>query len=208
MSMERLDKIIASQSTFTRKDARNLIKDGVVCVNGKTMTGPDESIDTEKDEITLFGKVFIVKKFVYIMLNKPAGILSAAKDARAKTVIDLVPLKMYRRDLFPTGRLDKDTTGFMLITDDGDFAHRILSPKNHVFKTYEGKIIQSGFRSKTTGTIQSYEFDFSVQDKAIADSLMRCGGKEVELSYKEYLGVLPWRGVSKYVVDKILAVHE
>ncbi len=80
--------------------------------------------------------------------------------------------------------------------------------KGYVFKTYEGKIIQSGFRSKTTGTIQSYEFDFSVQDKAIADSLMRCGGKEVELSYKEYLGVLPWRGVSKYVVDKILAVHE
>jgi len=145
--MERLDKIIASQSTFTRKDARNLIKDGVVCVNGKTMTGPDESIDTEKDEITLFGKVFIVKKFVYIMLNKPAGILSAAKDARAKTVIDLVPLKMYRRDLFPTGRLDKDTTGFMLITDDGDFAHRILSPKNHVFKTYEAllaKPLQDG----------------------------------------------------------------
>lgn len=137
MSMERLDKIIASQSTFTRKDARNLIKDGVVCVNGKTMTSPDESVDTEKDEITLFGKAFTVKRFIYIMLNKPAGILSAAKDARAKTVIDLVPLKMYRRDLFPTGRLDKDTTGFMLITDDGDFAHRILSPKNHVFKTYE-----------------------------------------------------------------------
>ncbi len=79
--------------------------------------------------------------------------------------------------------------------------------KGYVFKTYEGKIIQSGFRSKTTGTIQSYEFDFSIQNKDIADSLMRCGGKEVELHYKEYLGTLPWRGMSKYIVDEILAVH-
>ncbi len=79
--------------------------------------------------------------------------------------------------------------------------------KGYVFKTYEGKIIQSGFRSKTTGTIQSYEFDFSVENKQVADSLMRCGGKEVELHYKEYLGTLPWRGMSKYIVDEILAVH-
>lgn len=79
--------------------------------------------------------------------------------------------------------------------------------KGYVFKTYEGKIIQSGFRSKTTGTIQSYEFDFTVENKQVADSLMRCGGKEVELHYKEYLGTLPWRGMSKYIVDEILAVH-
>jgi hypothetical protein len=78
--------------------------------------------------------------------------------------------------------------------------------KGYVFKTYEGKAIQSGFRSQTTGTIQSYEFVFSVEDKAVADSLMLCGGKEVELHYKEYLGTLPWRGVSKYVVDKIISV--
>ena len=140
MATERLDKIIASQSSFSRKDARNLIKDGGVCVNGKTMTSSDAAIDPDNDLITLFGKAFTVKRFVYIMLHKPAGILSAAKDARAKTVVDLVPQKMYRRGLFPTGRLDKDTTGFMLITDDGDFAHRILSPKNHVFKTYEARL--------------------------------------------------------------------
>ncbi len=140
MSVERLDKIIASQSTFSRKDARNLIKDGGVCVNGKTMTSCDASFDTQTDILSLFGKVFTVKRFIYIMLNKPAGILSAAKDARSKTVVDLLPLSMYRRGLFPTGRLDKDTTGFMLITDDGEFAHRILSPKNHIFKTYEARL--------------------------------------------------------------------
>ena len=78
--------------------------------------------------------------------------------------------------------------------------------KGYVFKTYEGKMIQSGFRSQTAGTIQSYEFPFSVEDKAVADSLMRCSGKEVELHYNEYLGVLPWRGVNKFVVDKIVSV--
>lgn len=80
--------------------------------------------------------------------------------------------------------------------------------KGYVFKTYEGKLIQSGFRSQSTGPIQSYEFQFSVKDKAIADSLMRCSGKEVELHYKEYLGTLPWRGVSKYVVDNIVSVTD
>jgi len=80
--------------------------------------------------------------------------------------------------------------------------------KGYVFKTYEGKMIQSGIRSQTAGTIQSYEFPFSVVDKEVADSLMRCSGKSVELHYKEYMGVLPWRGVNKFVVDKIVSVKE
>lgn len=78
--------------------------------------------------------------------------------------------------------------------------------KGYIFKTYEGKMIQSGFRSQTAGTIQSYEFPFSVEDKAVADSLMHCSGKSVELHYKEYMGTLPWRGVNKFVVDKIVSV--
>ena len=78
--------------------------------------------------------------------------------------------------------------------------------KGYVFKTYEGKMIQSGFRSQTAGTIQSYEFPFSVDDETVADSLMRCSGKTVELHYKEYLGTLPWRGVNTFVVDKIVSV--
>ena len=81
-----------------------------------------------------------------------------------------------------------------------------LVKKGFVFKTYEGKLIQSGFKAQTPGAIQSYEFKFSVEDKAIADSLMRCSGKNVELHYKEYLKPLPWRGVSEFVVDSILSV--
>ena len=78
--------------------------------------------------------------------------------------------------------------------------------KGYIFKTYEGKMIQSGFKSKTTNTIQSYEFSFSVTDKKVADSLMRCSGKEVELHYKEYFGTIPWRGVNRFVVDSIISV--
>ena len=83
--------------------------------------------------------------------------------------------------------------------------------KGYVFKTYEGRAIQAGFgkgKGVNAGTIQSYEFDFSITDKAVADSLMRCGGKTVELHYKEYLGTLPWRGKQKYIVDKIISVRE
>lgn len=83
-----------------------------------------------------------------------------------------------------------------------------LVHKGYVFKTYEGKMIQTGFRSQTTGTIQSYEFPFSVEDKVVADSLMRCSGKQVELHYKEYLGRLPWRGMNKFIVDKVVSVKE
>lgn len=83
-----------------------------------------------------------------------------------------------------------------------------LVHKGFIFKTYEGKMIQSGFKGQTAGVIQSYEFKFSVEDKAVADSLMRCGGKEVELHYKEYLAPLPWRGVSEFVVDSIISVRQ
>lgn len=80
--------------------------------------------------------------------------------------------------------------------------------KGYVFKTYEGKMIQSGFRSQTAGSIQSYEFSFSVEDEAVADSLMHCSGKEVELHYREYFATLPWRGVNKFVVDSIVSVKQ
>ena len=80
--------------------------------------------------------------------------------------------------------------------------------KGYIFKTYEGKLIQRGFKAQTAGAVQSYEFQFSVENKIVADSLMRCGGKEVELHYKEYIAPLPWRGVSEFVVDEIIRVGQ
>ena len=137
MALERLDKILASQGVGSRKDAGALIRKGAVEVNGRMVRRPEEKVDGEQDEISVYGKRLLVKKYLYIMMNKPAGVLSAARDSRTPTVIDLLPEPLRRRGLFPAGRLDKDTTGLLIITDDGDMAHRMLAPKSHVMKRYE-----------------------------------------------------------------------
>ena len=137
--MERLDKILASQGALSRKDVKEIIKSGRVAVNGKTVRDSSVKIG-EKDAVALDGKELILKKHIYLMLNKPEGVVSASDSKSEKTVVDLVPEELFRSGLFPAGRLDKDTVGFVLITDDGDFAHRILSPKNHIVKTYEARL--------------------------------------------------------------------
>lgn len=137
MSRERLDKILSLQCAVSRKDAGVTIRRGVVSVNGDIVKKADFKVDTLLDEIMVDGNVIKVKEHLYIMMNKPGGVLSAARDPKAKTVIDLLPPDLKRRGLFPAGRLDKDTEGFIIITDDGKFAHRMLSPKKHVYKYYE-----------------------------------------------------------------------
>ncbi len=137
MSRERLDKILTSQNIASRRDAGVMIRRGVVAVNGQAVKKADFKADTQTDKITVNGQILNVKEFVYYMMNKPAGVLSAARDTRARTVVDLLPAEMQRRGLFPAGRLDKDTEGLLIITDDGVFAHRMLAPKSHVFKLYE-----------------------------------------------------------------------
>ncbi len=131
----RLDRLIASQGQYSRNDVKKLIRQGLVVVNGETVKDSDLQVDC-KSEISICGKPFIYKEHIYIMLNKPQGVVSATDDRTHKTVLDLVPDELKRDGLFPAGRLDADTTGFVLITDDGDFAHKILSPKSHVSKTY------------------------------------------------------------------------
>ena len=134
--LERLDKFIATQKGMPRSEARKLIVWGRVEVNGAITKKPDFKIDPSISEIKLNGESLQYKKYVYIMLNKPAGVLSAASDKNRQTVVDLVPQELRRRDLFPVGRLDKDTTGLLLITDDGDFAHKVISPKYGLDKRY------------------------------------------------------------------------
>ena len=140
---QRLDKLISSQGSYTRKQAQQFIKDGLVKVDGITVRDRGFHIDPEVNSVILDGKEFAVEKFVYLMLNKPKGVVSATNDRSQKTVVDLVPDELKKRNLFPAGRLDMTTTGFVLITDDGDFAHRILSPKNHIEKTYEARLAES-----------------------------------------------------------------
>ena len=134
--MERLDKVIGSQTSYSRKDVKELIRKKRIKVNDEIVLKSDIKIDPNNDIISVDNKVLIIKKYVYLMLNKPKGYVSATEDKNDKTVLDLVPEEYRHRDLFPAGRLDKDTTGLMIITDDGTFAHNILSPGKHISKTY------------------------------------------------------------------------
>ena len=139
MKKERLDKLIASQGLLSRNDVRNMVKYGEVSVNGAVIK--DSSLKVSyNDDIKIRGESLLQTEFTYIMLNKPKGVVSASEDKRDKTVVDILPEELKRKNLFPAGRLDKDTTGFSLITDDGGFAHRILSPSRHVRKTYIARV--------------------------------------------------------------------
>ena len=137
MSRDRLDKILASQNIASRSEAGVMIRRGAVSVNGTIVKKADFKVDTLEDEVTVGGRVLNIRKYLYLMINKPSGVLSAARDTRPATVVDQLPEALNRRGLFPAGRLDKDTEGLLIITDDGAFAHRMLAPKSHVFKQYE-----------------------------------------------------------------------
>ena len=132
--MERIDKIIASQGKYSRSEVKTLISKKRVTVNGEVIKSSSIKADPNTACIVVNGEELSFKKFVYLMLNKPKGYVSATEDKNDKTVLDLVPLEYRHRNLFPAGRLD--TTGLMIITDDGEFAHNILSPKKHISKTY------------------------------------------------------------------------
>ena len=134
--MERLDKVISNQLGYSRKEVKDLVKNKRVLINEVLALKSDIKVDINTDVIKVDGEEIDVKKFVYLMLNKPKGYVSATEDKTMPTVLELVPMEYSHRDLFPAGRLDRDTTGLMLITDDGEFAHNILSPKKHVKKTY------------------------------------------------------------------------
>lgn len=134
--MERIDKYISVALGVSRRDATDIVKKGIVLVNGKRVASVKEKVDEVNDEVVYRGERLSFNRYVYIMMNKPKGVISASEGSKDKTVVDILPNDMKRKNLFPAGRLDKDTTGFILITDDGDFAHRILSPKRHIPKTY------------------------------------------------------------------------
>ena len=132
---ERLDKAVSNRTGYTRKEVHTLAARGLILVNGIPTRDCSLKV-TEQDEIAVDGNYLEMDRFSYLMLNKPKGVVCATEDAALPTVLDLVPESFRRKGLFPAGRLDKDTEGFVLITNDGDLAHRILSPKSHVPKTY------------------------------------------------------------------------
>lgn len=137
---ERLDKLLASTGRWSRREAKELIREGRVAVDGCPARSGEEKVDRASGTVTVDGAALTLQTHTYIMLHKPAGVLSATEDPRQKTVLDLLPEELRRREIFPVGRLDKDTEGLLLLTDDGDLAHRLLSPKRHVDKVYYARL--------------------------------------------------------------------
>ncbi len=160
MANIRLDKLLADSGLYSRSEARALIRSGRVQVDGAAVRQPDAKFDPAASAITVDGSGICCKKTRCLMLYKPAGVLSATEDARQKTVLDLLPTEYQKLGLFPVGRLDKDTTGLLLLTNDGDFAHRVISPKKHVPKVY---------RAQVDGTLDDRDVAAFAQGIVLAD---------------------------------------
>ena len=138
--MERLDKVIANRGVASRREVKALVRQGRVLVDGVPATAPDMKVDAETAVITVDGMTLGSERHIYLLLHKPAGVLTATEDKRQPTVLDLIPQEWRRRDLAPVGRLDKDTEGLLLLTEDCELTHRFLSPKYHVNKVYYARV--------------------------------------------------------------------
>ena len=138
--MERLDKVLSNLGYGTRKEIKQVVKKGFVTVNDEKVKDSGLQIDPEKDTIVINGEKVEYKKYIYLMMNKPAGVISATYDKRDETVIDLLYMEDQVFEPFPVGRLDKDTVGLLLLTNDGDLNHKLISPKYHVDKVYYAEI--------------------------------------------------------------------
>lgn len=136
----RLDKLLADLGIASRKELKQIIKSGRVTVNGAAAISPETKVEPDRDTVALDGCTLRYKSFRYYMMDKPSGVLTATEDSRQQTVLDLLTPEMRRMGLFPVGRLDKDTSGLLILTDDGEYAHRVISPKSGVEKLYYAKV--------------------------------------------------------------------
>ncbi len=152
---QRLDKVLAHLGYGSRRDIRDLCKKGLVKIDGRTVKDSSLHVNPEESEIKVNNEVIYYREFVYLMLNKPQGVISATEDSRHETVIDLLEKKYKSFEVFPVGRLDIDTEGLLILTNDGQLAHRVLSPKKHVPKTYyaevEGLVTQEDVEAFKSG---------------------------------------------------------
>ena len=136
----RLDRLVSESSALTRSQAAKAIRSGTVTVNGVPVRRPEQKVDENTDRICLGGNPVCYRRFHYYLMDKPLGLITASRDRDAGTVLDLLPPEIRKQGIFPVGRLDKDTSGLLLLTDDGDFAHRVISPGSHVEKIYLAEV--------------------------------------------------------------------
>ncbi|TDF95990.1 pseudouridine synthase [Paenibacillus piri] len=151
----RLEKLLAHTGHGTRSEIKRMMKTGTVSVNGRPVKDGGMQVDPTRDEIAVDGEAIFYREFIYIMMNKPQGVISATEDTRERTVIDLLDPEHRQFEPFPVGRLDKDTEGLLLLTNDGKLAHNLLSPRKHVPKTYfaeiEGQVTEEDRQSFAKG---------------------------------------------------------
>jgi len=160
--MERLDKIISTTGKKSRREVKLLVKQGRILVDGVPAAAPEMKVDPAVSEILLDGEDIGYRRFTYIMLHKPAGVLSAVEDKRQQTVLDLLPEELQKRGLSPVGRLDKDTEGLLLLTNDGELTHKLLSPRHHVDKVYYARV---------EGTLEQADCDAFAAGMTLGDGL-------------------------------------
>ena len=138
--MERLDKLLAGTGKWSRREVKALVRQGLVRVDGRLAASAEDKLDPAAAVVTVAGETVALHRFTYVLLHKPAGVLTATEDRKQPTVLDLLPPELRRIGLAPVGRLDKDTEGLLLLTNDGELAHRLLSPKYHVDKRYLARV--------------------------------------------------------------------
>lgn len=138
--MERLDKLLAGTGKWSRREVKALVRQGLVRVDGRLAASAEDKLDPAVAVVTVAGETVALHRFTYVLLHKPAGVLTATEDRKQPTVLDLLPPELRRIGLAPVGRLDKDTEGLLLLTNDGELAHRLLSPKYHVDKRYLARV--------------------------------------------------------------------
>ncbi|AGK96419.1 pseudouridine synthase [Clostridium pasteurianum] len=158
--MERLDKVLANSGYGSRKDVKKLIKSGLIEVDGEKIKSSNIQVDINENKITIKGEPLIYKKYIYLMMNKPDGVVSATFDNFDETVVDLLEEYHASFNPFPVGRLDKDTVGLIILTNDGELNHRMISPKWHVDKVYYAEIN----KAVDDGDIKAFEEGIEIDD--------------------------------------------
>lgn len=155
MATVRLDKYLADLGIGSRREVKDWIRDGRVRIDGQLCCKPEQKLDTDSQSLTLDGEALTYKKFRYFLMDKPVGVVTATEDREQNTVLDLLPPELKKLGLFPVGRLDKDTSGLLLLTNDGEFAHRVISPKSGVEKRYyagiEGEVTDEDVKAFASG---------------------------------------------------------
>ncbi|MGM7636340.1 pseudouridine synthase [Bacillus sp. Hm123] len=182
----RVDKILANLGYGSRKDVKKILKSGAVTVNGELVKDAKQHVDPYKDQVVIHGEEVHYREFIYLMMNKPPGVISATEDTRDETVIDLLDLEHVVFEPFPVGRLDKDTEGLLLITNDGQLAHQLLSPKKHVPKTYfaviDGEVTESDVEVFRQGVTLDDGYETKPGELVIVKSGLR---SDIELTITE-----------------------